>query len=73
MNLHVTNDTYGLYTLEIAERIKNSEYEKTNIIVNLSASAATRVDSVAYIPYSKISFTEYIGKLKQVDKVIFHP
>ena len=73
MNLHVTNDTYGLYTVEIAERIKNSEYEKTNIIVNLSASAATRADSVVYIPYSKISFTEYIGKLKQVDKVIFHP
>lgn len=73
MNLHVTNDTYGLYTLEIAERIKNSEYYKNNIIVNLSETATLKDESVEYISITELSFKNYINKLQQLNKVVFHP
>lgn|GEM_PF-1882803 len=73
MNLHVTNDTYGLYTAEIAERVKNSEYHKNNIIVNLSEQAEIKAALVAYIAGNTTSFQHYIDKLERVDKAIFHP
>ena len=73
MNLHVTNDIYGLYTLEIAERINNSDYKNNNIIINLSETVTLKDESVVYIPITDLSFKNYINKLQQIDKVVFHP
>ncbi|MBK7433211.1 MAG: TDP-N-acetylfucosamine:lipid II N-acetylfucosaminyltransferase [Chitinophagaceae bacterium] len=73
MNLHVTSDTYGLYTLEIADRIRHSGYGTGNIIVNLGTNAELKDNSVVYISGTKTSFTEYMNTLEQVSKVVFHP
>lgn len=71
--MHVTNDSYGLYTVEIAERVRSSDYTKNNIIVSLSEEATLKDDSVEYIPVTTLSFGNYINKLQQLDNVVFHP
>lgn len=73
MNLHVTNDTYGLYPVEIAGRIKNSGKAATNLMVNLSEDSTFRDDLISYIKVTGKSFKEYIDKIEHADKVIFHP
>ena len=73
MNLHVTDDTYGLYTLEIVERIKNSTYKKNNHVLTLSENVVFKDESVDYIPGTKISYKKFISKAKNLNKIIFHP
>lgn len=73
MNLHVTSDSYGLYPVEIAKRIKSSGNNKNNLIVNLSGNTIYKDSIITYIPISDIAFKNYIAKLSFLDKIIFHP
>lgn len=73
MNLHVTNDEYGFYTSEIAERIKNPEYAGNNLIVNLSATVTIKSDIVTYIPITEEAFSKFILSIPAIEKIIFHP
>ena len=73
MNLHVTNDSYGLYPVEIAKRIKNSANSHNNCFVNLYKKSVHKDSIITYIPETKIAFKNYISKLVQLDKIIFHP
>lgn len=73
MNLHVTNDSYGLYPVEIANRIKNSPQSRNNLIVNLYPTSHYKDSLITYIPENILSFKNYIGKLDTLDKIIFHP
>ena len=73
VNLHVTNDTYGLYPLEIAKRIKESGKKNTNLMVNLSKESTFTDNIITYIPISKKSFENYLEKIDSLDKIIFHP
>jgi dTDP-N-acetylfucosamine:lipid II N-acetylfucosaminyltransferase len=73
VNLHVMNDTYGLYPLEIAKRIKDSGRQYNNLMVNLSLESTFRDDDISYIPISKTSFENYLSKIEALDKIIFHP
>ncbi|MDP4285619.1 MAG: TDP-N-acetylfucosamine:lipid II N-acetylfucosaminyltransferase [Bacteroidota bacterium] len=73
MNLHVTNDTYGLYPLEIAKRIKESGLEDNNLMVNLSLESTFKDDIITYISISNSSFENYVEKIDDLNKIIFHP
>ena len=73
MNLHVTSDSYGLYPVEIAKRIKSSGNSKNNLIVNLSGNAIYTDSIITYIRTSDIAFKKYIATLPLLDKIIFHP
>ena len=73
MNLHVTNDNYGLYPLEIAKRIKESGKRDNNLMVNLSMESKYKDDFITYIPVSNFSFQKYLEKISSIDKIIFHP
>jgi hypothetical protein len=71
VNLHVTNDTYGLYPLEIAKRIKSGP--KGNAIVNLCKAAKHQDGIITYIPFSTSGFENYLRQFNHLDKLIFHP
>ena len=73
MNLHLTNDTYGLYPVEIAERIKGSSNRNNNMMVNLSETSVLKDEIISYIRPTRKSFKEYIKNIQQLDKIIFHP
>jgi hypothetical protein len=73
MNLHVTNDTYGLYPVEIAKRIKASQHREKNLMVNLSEVSQIRDEMISYISISETSFKNYIAQLPELKKIIFHP
>ena len=72
MNLHVTNDRYGIYPVHIAHRIKESDNANNNRIVNLYPTSIFQDEIIAYINISKKDFKEYINALPKVEKVIFH-
>jgi dTDP-N-acetylfucosamine:lipid II N-acetylfucosaminyltransferase len=73
VNLHVTNDNYGSYPLEIAKRIKDSGKKDNNLMINLSMESTFKDDFITYIPISKFSFENYLEKIENIDKIIFHP
>ena len=73
MNLHVTNDSYGLYPVEIAKRIRNSGTGDNNRIVNLYPTSVYKDSLISYIPEKKAAFIKYIAGLDRLDKIIFHP
>jgi hypothetical protein len=73
VNLHVTNDSYGLYPVEIAKRIKSSPDSENNIIVNLYPVSEFKDSLITYIPEKISAYKKYISGLSKVDKVIFHP
>lgn len=71
MNLHITNDKYGLYPVEIAKRIKSGT--AGNAIINLSQTAKYRDGIITYIPFSISGFEKYLEQFNRLDKLIFHP
>lgn len=71
MNLHVTNDTFGLYPVEIAKRIKSAP--AGNAIINLSKTAKYQDEIITYIPFSIPDFEKYLEQFNHLDKLIFHP
>lgn len=73
MNLHVTSDSYGLYSVEIAKRIKNSANSRNNQIVNLLKTSVYKDSTITYIPATSVAFKNYISKFVHLDKIIFHP
>ncbi len=73
MNLHVTSDSYGLYPLEIAKRIKSSANSHNNQIVNLLNISVYKNSTITYIPATPIAFKNYISRFVHLDKIIFHP
>lgn len=73
MNLHVTNDSYGLYPIEIAKRIKSSNNRQNNRIVNLYKTSIYKDSIITYIPETSFAFHKYIARLEHLDKIIFHP
>jgi dTDP-N-acetylfucosamine:lipid II N-acetylfucosaminyltransferase len=73
MNLHVSNDEYGLYPSEIARRIQASGYADNNLMVNLSVVSQFRHEKIIYIPVSSLSFKRFINGLNSLEKIIFHP
>lgn len=73
MNLHVTNDSYGLYPIEIARRIKESANSKNNVIVNLYKTSVYTDSDITYISENDIAFKKFIAQLVHLDKIIFHP
>ena len=73
MNLHVTNDSYGLYPVEIAKRIRNSGAGDNNRIVNLYPTSVYKDSLITYLPEKKAAFIKYIATIDRLDKIIFHP
>lgn len=73
MNLHVTNDSYGMYPIEIAKRIKASKHSSNNLIVNLSVKSVYKDPLITYLPISVNAFRKYSNSITKLDKIIFHP
>ncbi len=73
MNLHVTNDSYGLYPVEIAKRIKSSVFRENNLMVNLYPTSFYTDDIITNLIVNDSVFKNYISNLVKLDKIIFHP
>jgi hypothetical protein len=73
MNLHVTNDSHGIFPKEIADRIKQSGNIENNKIVNLSKKSIIRHEIITYISISANAAKKYIDTIDTLDKIIFHP
>ncbi len=73
MNLHVTNDNYGLFPKVIASRIKKTSSSLENRIVNLGENSTIQDDIITYIPNTTESINNYLISFDNIQKVIFHP
>jgi hypothetical protein len=70
LNLHITNDDYGVYASEIAKRIQRSA--ANNVLINFSAAAQQKEEGIIYISYSTAALEKYVQKVQRLDKLVFH-
>jgi hypothetical protein len=70
LNLHITNDVYGVYASEIAKRIQRSAVN--NVLINFSAAAQQKDEAITYISYSTAAFEKYLKGVQSLDKLVFH-
>ncbi len=73
MNLHITNDDYGFFPVEIAKRIEGSPNVTNNKIINLSSKSKIQHSLINYIKINSNSFKNFIKEVSSLDKIIFHP
>ena len=73
MNLHVTHDRNGTYPGEISQRIVNSAFNDSNLMVNLSTKSAFKHSKISYIDTTLKAFENYMDEISDLDKIIFHP
>jgi dTDP-N-acetylfucosamine:lipid II N-acetylfucosaminyltransferase len=73
MNLHITNDDNGLFSREVAKRIKQSGRVTDNMVVNLSTAPLHKAELITYIPVSVAAIKKYISGIRHIDQLIFHP